>query len=85
MALGSTQPLREVSTRNPPGVKGRPTHKADNLTAICEPRRLATLWASTACYSDSFTFTQRYKPDGIIWGWRMGPLRDFMMETTDED
>jgi hypothetical protein len=40
------------------------TLKADNLTAICEPivynmwepRRLTTLWASTACYMDSFTF-----------------------------
>jgi hypothetical protein len=43
---------------------GRPACKADNLTAICEPivkkmwepRRLTTLRASTACYSDSFTF-----------------------------
>jgi hypothetical protein len=38
--------------------------KANNLTSICEPiiykirepRRLTTLWASTACYRDSFTF-----------------------------
>jgi hypothetical protein len=37
MALGSTQPLTEMSTRNLPGVKGRPVRKADNLTAICEP------------------------------------------------
>jgi hypothetical protein len=37
MALGSTQPLIEMSTRNPPGGEGRPAHKADNLTAICEP------------------------------------------------
>jgi hypothetical protein len=41
MALGSTQPLTEMSTRNIPGgvgVKGgRLAHKADNLTAICEP------------------------------------------------
>jgi hypothetical protein len=40
MALGSTQPLREMSTRNLPGGKGgkgRPARKADNLTAICEP------------------------------------------------
>jgi hypothetical protein len=37
MALGSTQPLTEMSTRNLPGGKGRPTRKADNLTAICEP------------------------------------------------
>jgi hypothetical protein len=34
---GSTQPLREMSTRNLPGSKGRPALKADNLTAICEP------------------------------------------------
>jgi hypothetical protein len=30
----STQPLTEMSTRNLPG---RPAHKADNVTAICEP------------------------------------------------
>jgi hypothetical protein len=64
MTLGSTQPLTEMSTRNLPGDKGRPARKADNLTAICEsivwkiwePRRLITIWASTACYRDSFTF-----------------------------
>jgi hypothetical protein len=37
MALVSTQPLIEMSTRNLPGGKGRPAHKAANLTAICEP------------------------------------------------
>jgi hypothetical protein len=37
MALGSTQPLTEMSTRNLPGGKGRPTRGADNLIAICEP------------------------------------------------
>jgi hypothetical protein len=37
MALGSTEPLTEMSTRNLPGGKGRPMHKADNLTTICEP------------------------------------------------
>jgi hypothetical protein len=36
MALGSTQPL-EMSSRNLPGGNWRPVHKADNLTAICEP------------------------------------------------
>jgi hypothetical protein len=36
MALGSTQPLTEISTRNLPGGKGRPARKADNLTVICE-------------------------------------------------
>jgi acetyl esterase/lipase len=37
MALGSIQPLTEMSTRNLPGARGRPARKADNLTAICEP------------------------------------------------
>jgi hypothetical protein len=37
MVLGSTQPLTEMSTRNLHGGKGRPAHKAGNLTAICEP------------------------------------------------
>jgi hypothetical protein len=37
MALGSTQFLTEMSTRNLPGVKGRPARRTDNLTAICEP------------------------------------------------
>jgi hypothetical protein len=37
MALGSTQPLTEMSTRNLAGGKGYPAHKADNLTVICEP------------------------------------------------
>jgi hypothetical protein len=62
--VGSAQPLTEMGTRNLPGGKGRPTRKADNLAAICEPiaykmwkpRRATTLWASTACYKDSFTF-----------------------------
>jgi hypothetical protein len=51
------------------GSKGRPARKADYLTAICEPivykiwnpERLTTLWASVACYRDSFTFTIRYR------------------------
>jgi hypothetical protein len=37
MALGLTQPLTEISTRNLPGGKGQPAHEADNLNAICEP------------------------------------------------
>jgi hypothetical protein len=64
MALGSTQPLTEMSTRNLPGGKGRSARKADNLTAIYEPivykiwepQRLTTQWAFTACSRDSFTF-----------------------------
>jgi hypothetical protein len=71
MALGSTQPLTEMSTRNLPGGKGRPAHKAENLTVICEPivwkmwepRSLTTPWASTACYRDRFTFYSD------LWQW----------------
>jgi hypothetical protein len=38
MALGKTQPLIEMSTRNVPGGKKKqPAHRADNLAAICEP------------------------------------------------
>jgi hypothetical protein len=37
MALGSTQPLTEMSNRNFSGAKGRPAHKADNHTVIREP------------------------------------------------
>jgi hypothetical protein len=63
MALRLTQPLTEMSTRNLIGGKRRPANKAD-FTVICElivwkiwdPRRLTHLWASTACYRDSFTF-----------------------------
>jgi hypothetical protein len=36
MALGSTQSLTEMSSRNFPGGKGPPARRADNLTAICE-------------------------------------------------
>jgi hypothetical protein len=64
VALGSTQSLREISTRNLPGLKGRPENKPGNFTAICEPifykiwepRHLTTLWAFTACYRDNFIF-----------------------------
>jgi hypothetical protein len=35
-ALGSTEPLTEMSTRNLPVGKSPPAHKADNLTAKCE-------------------------------------------------
>jgi hypothetical protein len=37
MALGLTQPLTEMSTRNLPGDKKRLACRADNLTVICEP------------------------------------------------
>jgi hypothetical protein len=37
MALGSTQPLTEMSARNLPEGKGQPAHEADNLTLIYQP------------------------------------------------
>jgi hypothetical protein len=48
MALGPTQPLTEMSTRNLPGGKGRPARTADNLTAICEPIAYKNVGASTS-------------------------------------
>jgi hypothetical protein len=37
MTQESTQPLTEMSTRNFPGGKKRPAHRADNLVTIFEP------------------------------------------------
>jgi hypothetical protein len=37
MPLGIIQPVTEMSARDIPGRKMRPTRKAGNLTAICEP------------------------------------------------
>jgi hypothetical protein len=37
IALGSTQPLTQMSTRNFPGGKKRPVRRAGNLAAIYEP------------------------------------------------
>jgi hypothetical protein len=73
MALGFTQPLTEISTRNLPGDKGRLARKADKLTAICEPmwepRCPTTLGAFAAFYRDSFTlfylfYCLFYMPEG---------------------
>jgi hypothetical protein len=68
MALGSTQPLTEMSTRNIPGGEGRLARKADNITAICEPtvykmwepQHLTALWVSMARYRDTFTLLLPY-------------------------
>jgi hypothetical protein len=50
MALGSTQPLTEMCTRNFPGGrgKGRPARKADNLTAHLLADCLENVGASTS-------------------------------------
>jgi hypothetical protein len=51
-----------MNTRNLRVGRRRPALMPDSLTAVCEPivykmwrpRRLTTLWISTACYRDSF-------------------------------
>jgi hypothetical protein len=48
MALGSTQPLTEMSARNLLEGKGRSARKADNITAICEPYCQEYVGASTS-------------------------------------
>jgi hypothetical protein len=70
MALGSTQPLRDMSTNNIPGGKWWSARKADNFTAICEqivqkmcePQHLTILWASTACNSFVMPIDQYENP-----------------------
>jgi hypothetical protein len=37
MALGLTQPLTQMSTRNLPGGKKWPARRADSLAIVCEP------------------------------------------------
>jgi hypothetical protein len=69
MALGSTQPLIGMSTRNLPGSKKRLEHRADYLAAICKPQPLATLKVYMACTGITLPFT--YQPisvlNKIIW------------------
>ena len=64
MALGSTQPLVKMSTRNIPGDKGgrcvrmttSPPSRAE-CHEIEEPKPPGTLWATPGLLRDSFTFT----------------------------
>jgi hypothetical protein len=49
---------------------------------MCEPRRLTNLWASTACYSDSFTF---YSGDYEVVLWDITPSNHVRVnEASDE-
>jgi hypothetical protein len=58
MALGWTQPLTEMSTRNLLGGKGRPAREADNLTAVCElSRKCGSLYVSQL-YGPSWPLTR---------------------------
>jgi hypothetical protein len=64
MALGSTQSLTEMSTRNFSGGRKRPGCRAENLAAIYEPN-VFNAGASTShkpkglhgLYTKNFTFT----------------------------
>jgi hypothetical protein len=47
VALGSTQSVTEISTKNLPGSKGRSARKADKFTAMCE-QCLENVGASTS-------------------------------------
>jgi hypothetical protein len=79
MALGSTQPLTEMSTRDLLGGKERPKRKADNLTSICdstvykmwEPQRHKPM-AFMVCYRDIFTFTSVQFSFSFAWGMFIG-------------
>jgi hypothetical protein len=90
MALGSTQPLREMSTRNLPAGKVRSACKAKNLTAIyepivykmCKPWCLITLWVSIVCYRDSFPFY--YVSENVHLGAREGCGKFFIKSKKTE-
>jgi hypothetical protein len=52
MALGSTQPLTEMSTRNVLGGKERPVLEAVTHTAVCEP--IVSFDVSQPCWPPRF-------------------------------
>jgi hypothetical protein len=70
-----------MSTKNILEGKGRPARRADKLAVIneptvqkmWEPKHLATLWASSACYRDTFTFfTHFYLLHAYTHTWKLG-------------
>jgi hypothetical protein len=62
MALGSTQPLTEMSTTNLPGGKKRPGRGADNLAAVYEQNVSTSRNPNglNGLYRDNFTFNREY-------------------------
>jgi hypothetical protein len=75
MALGSIQPLTEMSTRNILGGNGRPARRADSLTAIYEPivykmwepQHLTTLWAYVAGTALLYLLLTLSSSSGTMW------------------
>jgi hypothetical protein len=75
MALGSTQPLVKMSTRNIPGYKGdrcvrfttSPPSRAE-CHEIGEPKPPRTLWATPGLLRDSFPFRISNMYDSRILG-----------------
>jgi hypothetical protein len=65
-----------MSARNLPADNVWPASKTDNPTTICEPtaqqtwypRRFTNLWASTACYRDSFTLHLPAAVEHMLFG-----------------
>jgi hypothetical protein len=76
VAVGSTQPLTEMSARNlPEGSKARPERKSNNFTTVSAdyPENVGTstsriLWTSAACYRDSYTYFRLFKDAFIRYG-----------------
>jgi hypothetical protein len=68
VALGSIQPITEMSNRNHPGIKTRPERRADNFTSICENVGDST---SQPLPPDlhGFLHTQRYIVRQRIWNF----------------
>jgi hypothetical protein len=66
MALGSTQPLTEVTTRNLPGGKGWPAYMADNLTAIYKLSRKCGSLNVTQPYAASTAYYRENTPPSYL-------------------
>jgi hypothetical protein len=69
MALESTQPLTEMSTRKLPGCKKRPARRADNLAVFYEPN----VWKC-----GSLNLPQPSGPPRPVWGSFTLPYLTYM-------